>query len=499
MRSTPRRSSLSRAAAVFAVALLAAKPCRALELWGEPPLIWLGGDQTSAPSYGTKGVLDQTNWPSARLWSAMTTDAAGALWVYGGYGSGISTPSWNTVGALGDLWTYVPSKGKWAWVSGPPDTQSQDEGPQGQLGVPSLWSRPSARYGHSMWADKAGRIYVFGGGFTITNDLWRFDPADSKWTWLSGGPSNIRPAGVYGTRGAASTASQPGARNMAAVCSGVQSSTVWVFGGFGNGAISTLGYLNDLWTYNTDTGLWTWVAGSQIVNHPGNFEALNVPSNTTVPPARDEAVCWVDDVSGDVLIFGGKNGNGYLNDFFRFNPKTKIWTWIGGSPLAGSTGTPGIRGIADKNNIPSARYQHSGWKKGNDLILYGGVSYAGYESSVWRYRVIEGDWTLLSDGGAAFVGDFGDRGVQSSSSRLPSIFGQVSKDDGNAYVFSGNYFSSVKNGFGSALWLVDSSSATTISVTPTSTAAETSTTQTSTSATPASIVTETPKCWNNSP
>ena len=39
-------------------------------------------------------------------------------------------------------------------------------------------------------------------GFSILNDLWRYDLANSQWTWV-GGDKTGSPLGVYGVQGVA--------------------------------------------------------------------------------------------------------------------------------------------------------------------------------------------------------------------------------------------------------------------------------------------------------
>jgi N-acetylneuraminic acid mutarotase len=75
--------------------------------------------------------------------------------------------------------------------------------------------------------------------------------------------------GVYGTKGVEEVASNfPGGRAESACWTSSQ--TLWVFGGNGIDANGNLGYLNDIWKYNLNNGLWTWVHGYDTMDQIGS-------------------------------------------------------------------------------------------------------------------------------------------------------------------------------------------------------------------------------------
>ncbi len=91
------------------------------DLWEFSPLsnmwTWMGGSSTVPQScanpnqcgqagvYGTMGTPAADNMPGARDGSVSWTDASGNLWLFGGNGY----DSTGTLGALNDLWEYLPS------------------------------------------------------------------------------------------------------------------------------------------------------------------------------------------------------------------------------------------------------------------------------------------------------------------------------------------------------------------------------------------------------
>jgi hypothetical protein len=130
---------------------------------------------------------------------------------------------------------------------------------------------------------------------------------------------------VYGTQsGAGSATKVPGSREDAT--GGFDAAgNLWLFGGNGYGAAGTTGDLNDLWQYNTSTGQWIWMGGSQTTSDvAGVYGTQGVPAAGDTPGQRDMAVSWIDG-SGNFWLFGGvgldsTGTGGQLNDLWEFIP-----------------------------------------------------------------------------------------------------------------------------------------------------------------------------------
>ncbi|RPI76190.1 MAG: hypothetical protein EHM45_13705 [Desulfobacteraceae bacterium] len=179
-----------------------------------PKWTWISGDNVrdQAGVYGTQGVPSATNKPGGRRDSVAWIDAAGDLWLFGGWGRDAQ----GNLGFLNDLWRYRPADKTWTWVSG--EHTVYQRGVYDTKGVPSATGKPGGRQCSVAWIDAAGDLWLFGGSGLSTagqgrlNDLWRFRPTDKTWIWVSG--DDIRsPTGVYGTQGVPSLTNKPGGRS----------------------------------------------------------------------------------------------------------------------------------------------------------------------------------------------------------------------------------------------------------------------------------------------
>ena len=154
------------------------------DLWRYDPgggtWTWMSGDNSTigAPVYGVQGVAAAANVPGARSGAAAWVDAAGTVWLLGGYGRLPATFTFVPTGYLNDLWRYTPSDGLWTWMAG---TNTIDAlGLYGSLGVAAAGNRPGGIYAPATWFDPATGLWLFGGtgygedsGPGQLNSLWR--------------------------------------------------------------------------------------------------------------------------------------------------------------------------------------------------------------------------------------------------------------------------------------------------------------------------------------
>lgn len=82
-----------------------------------------------------------------------------------------------------------------------------------------------------------------------------------------------------------------------------------------------------------------------------------------------------DKITSDPLLRShGHVTSGYLNDFWRFNMSSGIWTWMAGFDQKDRPGIYGTKGLPAASNIPSARGQSAGSMdaSGRKIWLFGG-------------------------------------------------------------------------------------------------------------------------------
>lgn len=357
--------------------------------------------------------------------------------------------------------------GEWAWMDG---SQSFNvAGVYGTVDVTSSGNSPGGRYYGVTWTDKQGNLWLFGGQGAdstgnqgLLNDLWEYPPANGyyvypQWTWMGG--SNIAGATpVYGTKGAATAANVPGAR-QAAVSWTDSAGNLWLFGGVGVDSASNVTALSDLWVYNTGTGFWKWVGGPNVGNAAGVYGTQGTAATSNWPGGRTAAVSWVDG-SGNFWLFGGNgydvNGNqSGLSDLWQYNPGKGYWTWMSGPKVVDQVGVYGTLGTAAAGNIPGARFNAVSWidQTGN-LWLLGGyaltslqVGYGDF-NDLWRYSPGSGLWTWMAGSNAADSGStYGTKGTPAVGNAPGARDSCVAWTDksGNFWLFGGQYVVSNAN------------------------------------------------------
>jgi len=303
------------------------------DLWEYLPTlnewVWMKGPNTAFPggSYGTQGVAAPSNYPSYRFeCTASWVDAAGDLWFFGGQGNG----------DFNDLWRFNIASNNWTWMNG--SQFNYPPGNWGTKGVAAASNQPSGRLVYASWLDQSGNFWIFGGndssfftGGGMHNDLWKYDPVATMWTWMSGSSAINQPA-VYGTECTPSVNNIPSARLETRSTWTDNCGNFWLFGG-GDDMKGTQGR-NDLWTYNPNTNQWSWVSGGNIVNQSAVYGTQTVPAAANHPSARMGSVCWKD--KSGLWLFGGGAfaGPSYFNDMWKYFPD-KATANFTPSPLSG--------------------------------------------------------------------------------------------------------------------------------------------------------------------
>ncbi len=416
--------------------------------------IWQSGSSQSG-AYGVYGTPAAT--PGARYIAVSWLDKQGNFWLFGGEGNAASGNS----GLLNDLWQYNPTNGVWTWMSG--SNNSNAYAVYGTLGESALANIPGARLGAVSWTDNAGNLWLFGGYGNATsgasgalNDLWQYNPNVGLWTWVSGGGTTNAP-GVYGSLGVPAVDNIPGARlGSVGWCDSV--GNLWLFGGSTD--ISTAQVHNDLWYYSPSSKLWTWMSGESTLNSPGKYGIQSQESSTNQPGARIDSVSWLDQ-QGNLWLFGGSGEDaagtrGLLNDLWRYNSTSKLWTWMSGSNFKNSYGTYGTLGVASPNSIPGAREHRVpiAWAdSGGNLWMFGGDGYGastmGYLNDLWSYNPNNNQWMWVN--GSSESNAYGTyNGATNPGARKDGV-GWIDTS-GHLWIFGGYGNGSTTTGILNDLW-----------------------------------------------
>ncbi len=434
---------------------------------------WVGGNNSSGAtstldgSYGTQGVPSASNLPAGRSGAVSWIDNSGNVWLFGG---GITDPL-GTKGAQNDLWEYSPAAKEWTWVSGSSTSPGNRIGVYGTQGTAGSANTPGGRSDAVSWIDASGNLWLFGGsGFDSTgqagvlNDLWKFSPSTSQWTWVAGS-NTVNGHAVYGTLGVAASANHPGARERAVSWTDT-SGNFWLFGGDGSDASGSTGSFNDLWEFSPSTSQWTLASGGATLNAAGVYGSAGVAAAGNLPGGRVNAVSWTDH-NGNLWLFGGlgydATGSEYdLNDLWEFNPSSKEWTWVNGSSAVSNAapgalclaGVFGAEGTAAAANVPGGRNDAVSWTDASGhLWLFGGLGCdasgtAGSLNDLWEFDAASKTWTWQSGsnsvgpsqgGTGGQPGTYGTQGTPAAGNTPGGRSGAVSWIDPNGalWLFGG--------------------------------------------------------------
>ena len=296
------------------------------DLWMFDPLTnewtWKAGSTVinAFGVYGTKGVATASTTPGARNSGVTWVDANNNLWLFGGTGLAASGSS----GLLNDLWKFDITTNQWVWVSG--NNSINNPGVYGTQGTPAAANIPGSRSNSAAFVGAGNTLWLYGGngipGTMIVgnlSDLWKYDIVTNQWTFMKG-TTVVNSVGVYGTKSAATATVYPGGRYTSYYWTDNQNN-FWMYGGYGAGATSGNGTLNDLWQYNSSLNMWVWVSGANAIGQAIVYGTKGVASFTNTPGSRIMGTS-VKDSNGDLWLYAGSPPvtTNYTNDLWKIHP-----------------------------------------------------------------------------------------------------------------------------------------------------------------------------------
>eukprot|EP01122_Echinamoeba_exundans_P009502 TRINITY_DN3388_c0_g2_i1.p1 TRINITY_DN3388_c0_g2~~TRINITY_DN3388_c0_g2_i1.p1 ORF type:complete len:1268 (+),score=125.86 TRINITY_DN3388_c0_g2_i1:130-3933(+) len=359
---------------------------------------WVSGNTTiQAPgNYVDRRIASSRSFPGARFNHQVAYDETRQeMFVFGG--SGFGRPNISALLTLDDLWSFRLNDSTWTWLSG--------EGLASSAPTYSGTTYPGSRYYAASWYDPTAReFFLFGGGDGVTgvhDDVWRYRLTDSTWTWMNGttgnsGPGFVGPVGVYGPR------NTPGNRNQMCYVYDRFKKEGYLFGGVN----SVNGVYGDLWKIRFNDSYWAIVSGNLTVNLRPNTAGKGVANPTFNPSSRVSPACAIDDIRGEIYVFGGRGYNSagsisILNDLWRFRINDSTWTWLAGELSGAQPGVYGTRGSGVAGvTVPGSRYEAAAWFDPTKLQLglFGGRTGTPFNTFAdsWIYDVASNTWTWIS-------------------------------------------------------------------------------------------------------
>ena len=427
---------------------------------------WVGGDtinslQSPIGHKGLLGVPSITNWPPDMWGSAYWTGSDGNFYLFGGERDSV----WPYQMQHSDMWRYEPTSGLWTWMNGPGTINSQ--GSFGIQGVAASSNHPPSMKVAITWTT-LNTLWLFGGDGARAgaypwnlayDDVWKYDLTTQIWTWVKGmGIGNS--LAVYGTLGIPANSNTPGARWSAA--SWVDTiGNLWLYGGQSTAPQS----LEDLWTYNPTTNMWTWMGGSPTQTMNPVWGTLGVANSTNNPGQRSDAMGWINQ-QGEFLLFGGFGNspawNDGFNDLWKYDNTSLNWTWINGVNSAGNYGNyPNYCQVGR----PCGRIYPGAWVddgSGNAWIFGGQGPWwtAGHrENDLWYYKASTNEFIRMA-GDIFDVATltrwpiYGQLGVPSQNNKPRSLVRSamwLNQGGSSLYLYGGYGYSSNNN----QLWRFD--------------------------------------------
>jgi ELWxxDGT repeat protein len=321
--------------------------------------------------------------------------------------------------------------------------------------------------GGLLTATFGGQTYIFQANYFggDGNDLVLVE--SFTWTWKKG-QNNSPVSGSSAIQGVFGSGNNPSGRSTCMTWTDA-SGILWMFGGTSSSSPTVL---NDMWKYDRALGQWAFVKGTVFSGTNGVYGTLGTANAANLPGARYGGITWTD-ASGKLWLLGGfglgasGSTNNYLNDLWRFDPATNMWTWLGGSNATLANGTYGTQGTPSATNIPGARWNGSAaadpatgmvWLFGGFGLPATGTS-TGNLNDLWRYNPTTGEWTWMKGfNSITSNGSFGTKGVATGTNTPSTRNGCCSWLDkqGRFWVFGGNGNGSNYSGyFLGDLWRYD--------------------------------------------
>eukprot|EP01130_Rhizamoeba_saxonica_P015333 TRINITY_DN684_c0_g1_i2.p1 TRINITY_DN684_c0_g1~~TRINITY_DN684_c0_g1_i2.p1 ORF type:complete len:417 (-),score=82.98 TRINITY_DN684_c0_g1_i2:743-1993(-) len=248
------------------------------------------------------------NIPGSTGTMAMTIDGEGLIF-FGGQGFDFASEK-----LLNNVWKYRINSAVWEHLSGSTTGNAKSN-------FTEVSGYPGGRRNFGMVMDTNTSFVICGGlGYSeesqigLLNDVWRFDMVSKSWQFLSGS-TTADPIANY-TDGY----SHPGGLKGFGMVMETET-TFLIFGGEGHTTLSNVGgFLNDVWRYDLNKNLWTFISGSKDLDNQPNYN-----STSGAHPGGISEISLLKLSNETYLVIGGIGYKdtpvGLLNDVWKLHGK----------------------------------------------------------------------------------------------------------------------------------------------------------------------------------
>ncbi|MCR9153099.1 MAG: hypothetical protein NXI09_03255 [Bacteroidetes bacterium] len=330
--------------------------------------------------YGTVGQASEGNQPGPRMGASYFTGIDGRFYMYGGYG--LAT---DTIGTLGDLWSY--SNGLWTFLAG--DSIANPQAFHVNQGPSLAFAKPGARFQSACWMDDQEDIWLFAGSKYDYNsidsnyqDLWKWDGL--TWSW-QGGDSLLNQGSEVLNQDTIWPASRHGAAST------YFNGNLYLIGGFGSENRPDNDFLQNLWSW--DGAAWT---------------ILSNCSGSSSPAPSANAFLTV--INNQLTLIGISTANIFLAGIpgLKYNGSQAIYKYLGNGAwsedfigLSNGFQQRGPLGLYHPELSPFFSSSNMACvNTGSELYLYGGQldqDYTQVQSDFYKYN--GSNWAFLSGAG----------------------------------------------------------------------------------------------------
>ena len=462
---------------------------------------WMAGNSTVAQNcasidqycgpfgvYGELGLPALPNSPGGRYSASGWKDTNGYFWLFGGDGF----DSQYNFGYLSDVWEFQPNTGSSLITATPTITPGSgtysswqsvtisDSTPSAIVYYSVNGQAPVLKYTSPITVSSSETIEAIAVSSGNANSAIATANYAANFSQAAAPTFSVASGNYSSSQTVAISDSTPGATVFYAIGDSPTVPTTPYNGPIVVSSSETVqaiavaeNYLNSTVTsaaYNigpSPSSEWTWMGGNNdFVNdiRSGWYGTLRTAAAANVPGGRKQTVSWTDN-QGNLWLFGGLGYDGAqntasLNDLWKYNPSTALWTWMSGSSVAtncqnGGCGMPGIygtQGTPSPSNTPGGRYGAVGWTDATgNLWLFGGIGYdangtTGFLNDLWKFDPTTLQWTWMAGAQAipnlytGVGGVYGTLGVPASGNTPGGRAFSATWTDlkGNFWIYGGN-------------------------------------------------------------